>query len=118
MLGSILFIKSKGCISLDKLVYTFPATKTIKRPAHVGVVGSGDLEVLVEPSEENKTVIEVRTGITGFQDTWKKVIERFIGQNNDISAIITINDFGATPGVVSIRLAQAVEVSVNDTNDN
>lgn len=102
---------------MEKLVYSFPASKTIKRPAHVGVVGSGDLEVLVQPSNQNETVVEIRTGITGFQDTWKKVIERFVSQHN-IAAFITINDFGATPGVVSIRLAQAVEVSLNDTNDN
>lgn len=102
---------------MDKLVYAFPASKSIKRPAHVGVVGSGDLEVLVEPTDEQKTVVAIRTGITGFQDTWKKVVERFVSQN-DISAMITINDFGATPGVVSIRLAQAVEVSTNDSNHN
>lgn len=102
---------------MEKLIYTFPASKTVKRPSHVGVVGSGDLEVLVEPNNSNETIVEIRTGITGFQDTWKKVIERFVSQH-DISAFITVNDFGATPGVVSIRLAQAVEVSVNDSNDN
>ncbi len=102
---------------MQKLTYTFPASKSINRPAHVGVVGSGDLEVLVEPSNNNEASFEVRTGITGFQETWKKVIERFMSQN-DIAANITINDFGATPGVVSIRLAQAVEVSTNDATNN
>lgn len=102
---------------MEKFVYTFPASKKIEQPAHVGVVGSGDLEVLVEPTNDNQAVFEVRTGITGFQDTWKKVIERFVSLN-DFSARITINDFGATPGVVSIRLAQALEVSTNGkTND-
>ncbi|MGX9134854.1 malonate decarboxylase subunit delta [Rummeliibacillus sp. JY-2-4R] len=102
---------------MEKLIYSFPASKTIEQRAHVGVVGSGDLEVLVEPSDEYKTMVEIRTGITGFEETWKKVIERFVSQN-DISALITINDFGATPGVVSIRLAQAVEVSTNGSNHN
>lgn len=102
---------------MEKLTYSFPASKTIEQPAHVGVVGSGDLEILVEPTDDKKTMVEVRTGITGFQDTWKKVIERFVSQN-DISARIRINDFGATPGVVSIRLAQAVEVSKNGANHN
>ena len=111
------FINQRGEIFVEKLIYSFPASKTIEQPAHVGVVGSGDLEILVEPSDENKTVFEIRTGITGFQETWKKVIERFISQN-DISALIRINDFGATPGVVSIRLAQAVEVSTNGANHN
>jgi len=102
---------------VEKLVYSFPASKSIDHRAHVGVVGSGDLEILVEPSDEKKTVFEIRTGITGFEDTWKKVIERFVSQN-DISAFIRINDFGATPGVVSIRLAQAVEVTTNGSNHN
>ena len=30
-----------------------------------------------------------------------------------IQAKIVINDFGATPGVVALRLAQALEVSEN-----
>ncbi|HWL24988.1 MAG TPA: malonate decarboxylase subunit delta [Ureibacillus sp.] len=102
---------------MQRLNYTFPASKTINRPAHVGVVGSGDLEVLIEPSDNNTANFEIRTGIIGFSETWKKVIERFVSQN-DIAANITINDFGATPGVVSIRLAQAVEVSANDTINN
>jgi len=97
---------------VEKFTYSFPATKKIANRAHVGVVGSGDLEVLVEPTDDNQAVFEIRTGITGFQDTWKKVIERFVSLN-DVSARITINDFGATPGIVSLRLAQAVEVSGN-----
>lgn len=98
---------------MEKLTFTLPATKQVKKSAHVGVVGSGDLEVLIEPIEGNESIIEVRTGITGFKETWQKVIERFITQQ-DVLAKISINDFGATPGVVSIRLAQAVEVSSHD----
>lgn len=97
---------------MEKFTYSFPATKKIEQPAHVGVVGSGDLEVLIEPTDDDKAVFEIRTGITGFQETWKKVIERFVSRN-DFSARYTINDFGATPGIVTIRLAQALEVSTN-----
>lgn len=95
---------------MEKLVFHLPATERVEKIAHVGVVGSGDLEVMIEPTDGNETVIEVRTGITGFKEIWEKVLERFIQQQN-ILAKISINDFGATPGVVSIRLAQAVEVS-------
>lgn len=98
---------------MEKLIYTFPALRPIKKRAHIGVVGSGDLEILLEPIEGTETKVEVRTGITGYAETWQKVIERFIAQQN-ILASITINDFGATPGVVSIRLAQAAEVGFND----
>lgn len=97
---------------MEKLVYKFPANKPIQSKTHIGVVGSGDLEILMEPIEGNETVVEIRTGITGYADTWERVIERFMAQQQ-ILASIKINDFGATPGVVSIRLAQAVEVSTD-----
>lgn len=100
---------------MESITYTFPATKKIDRRAHVGVVGSGDLEVLLEPSENSKAEITIRTGIKGFKDTWETVIQRFFTQH-DVAAKVKINDFGATPGVVMIRLAQALEVSCNDKN--
>lgn len=95
---------------MEKLVLRFPATKSIQKRAHVGVVGSGELEILVEPNTEPQLVIEIRTGITGYQQAWEQVVERF-ALENDYAAKIYINDFGATPGVVSLRLKQAVEVS-------
>ncbi|MCF6409607.1 malonate decarboxylase subunit delta [Pseudalkalibacillus salsuginis] len=91
----------------------FPATRRLTKRAHVGVVGSGDLEILLEPSEEPFVKLTVRTGTTGFDRTWQNVLERFF-EENDVAANIKINDFGATPGVVKLRLAQALEVSQND----
>jgi malonate decarboxylase delta subunit len=99
---------------MEKFIFQYPVSEKIERIAHVGVVGSGELEILVEPNENNLLVIEVRTGVVGFEDTWKKVIDRF-AQQNQVAATIKINDFGATPGVVAIRLAQAMEVSLNGT---
>ncbi|UOR13577.1 malonate decarboxylase subunit delta [Halobacillus amylolyticus] len=95
---------------METMLFEYPATKKLAHKAHVGVVGSGDLEVLVTPSDEPWTRVEVRTGMTGFDDTWKRVIERFFNVHA-AQATIKVNDFGATPGVVSLRLAQALEVS-------
>ncbi len=92
------------------MFFEYPATKELANKAHVGVVGSGDLEVLVIPSDEPRTKVEVRTGMTGFDETWGKVLGRFFNQYA-VQANIQVNDFGATPGVVSLRLAQALEVS-------
>ncbi|MEY8190288.1 malonate decarboxylase subunit delta [Peribacillus simplex] len=100
---------------MESFKYTFPATRKIVNRAHVGVVGSGDLEVLIEPSEESRTEVTIRTGITGFKDTWEAIIQRFFTQH-DVAAKVKINDFGATPGVVTIRLAQALEVSLLDSS--
>lgn len=98
---------------MEKITYTLPATKKIKKPAHVGVVGSGDLEIIMEPSDASLSEVTIRTGINGFKKTWDAVIHRFF-EENDIAAKVLINDFGATPGVVKIRLSQALEVSTND----
>lgn len=98
---------------VEELTYTLPATKRVKQAAHVGVVGSGDLEVMIEPSKQAKSQITIRTGINGFKKTWDAVIYRFFAEN-DVAADVTINDFGATPGVVKIRLSQALEVSENE----
>jgi len=87
-----------------------PAGKKIPQRAHAGVVGSGDLEILIEPTANKLTECIVRTAADGFQDTWRAVLTRFTSVY-DIDAKITINDFGATPGVVSLRLAQAMEIA-------
>lgn len=98
---------------MEVLKYSLPATQKINRRAHVGVVGSGDLEIILEPHEEVATEVTVRTGVNGFKGTWDAVVERFFSEN-DIAAKVIINDFGATPGVVKIRLSQALEVTLND----
>jgi malonate decarboxylase delta subunit len=95
---------------METLFFEYPATKTLPHRAHVGVVGSGDLEILMEPSAEARTKVTVRTSVKGFSKTWAKVLERFFTVH-DVAATVKINDFGATPGVVTMRLAQALEVS-------
>jgi malonate decarboxylase delta subunit len=101
---------------MESFSFETPAKQIVARRAHVGVVGSGDLEVLLEPANHQKTIFQVRTASDGFQEIWKAVFTRFTA-NNDIDAIISINDFGATPGVVSLRLTQALEVATQ-TSDN
>lgn len=98
---------------MEIITYTFPATQRIDGRAHVGVVGSGDLEIIMEPNDLPIAEIMIRTGVTGYKATWEAVMERFFIQN-DIAAKVKINDFGATPGMVAIRLAQALEVSIHD----
>ncbi|WP_316848858.1 malonate decarboxylase subunit delta [Pedobacter agri] len=95
---------------MESFSFTYPAGKKIAQCAHIGVVGSGDLEILVEPRNDEYTEFIVRTASDGFQEIWKSVFERFTAQY-DIAATLTINDFGATPGVVSLRLAQVIEIA-------
>jgi malonate decarboxylase delta subunit len=96
---------------MEKLHFEYPASQPIKQRAHVGVVGSGDLEVLMEPSSDQKAQITVTTSVDGYGKIWKLVLDRFFSRNQ-YAASIEINDFGATPGAVTLRLEQAVEQSL------
>ena len=97
--------------SMEKLEYHF-STPTIK-PAHgavlCGVVGSGNLEVLVRPADAAAScTIEIKTSARGFGDIWQAVLAEFISQHAVGGTHIAINDMGATPAVVTLRLGQAI----------
>lgn len=75
---------------------------------HVGVVASGNLEVLLEPADDQRSQVVVRTSADGFSERWRAVIDRFFARH-DVAVHIAINDFGATPPIVLLRLEQAIE---------
>ena len=76
----------------------------------MGVVGSGNLEVLVERQElGGACAIEVVTAAVGFGPIWHAVLSDFFDRHPLADVRISINDVGATPAVVSLRLDQAVE---------
>ncbi|MGM0123083.1 malonate decarboxylase acyl carrier protein [Enterococcus sp. AZ194] len=93
---------------MEQLSYTYKATQPIKEKIHVGVVGSGDLEILMFPTTNSEATVQVCTGSDGFDEVWKNVLTRFFDRYPILSDIV-INDFGATPGVVYLRLTQAME---------
>ena len=95
---------------MERIEFDYPAAnRRINKRAHVGVVGSGDMEVLVEPSAGEGAHVAITTSVNGFGDTWKAVFDRFFSRF-DGAVRIEINDAGATPGSVLLRLEQAVEV--------
>jgi malonate decarboxylase delta subunit len=95
---------------MEKIDFEYPAAKRrITKKAHIGVVGSGDMEVLFEPSESDGAHVSITTSVNGFQDSWRAVFDRFFSKF-DGAVRIQINDAGATPGSVMLRLEQAVEV--------
>jgi len=95
---------------MEVFEFEYPASGAVARRAHAGVVASGDLEVLLEPSPDGRARVRVRTSVDGYREVWANVLERFIARWGG-AASIEINDFGATPGVVSLRLQQAAEES-------
>jgi len=82
-------------------------------PVLVGVVGSGNLEVLVEPLAEPHAAaagtcrFEVQTSARGFGAIWQAVLSDFHARHPWAGVQVAIHDMGATPAVVSLRLAQA-----------
>ena len=95
---------------MEQIEFDYPSKRKVTRKAHVGVVGSGDLEVLLEPAEGKNSRVSIRTSVDGFRDTWKAVLDRFFAKYDGVVRI-EINDAGATPGSVLLRLEQAVEAS-------
>jgi malonate decarboxylase delta subunit len=93
---------------MEQMTFTYPARLRLERRVHVGVVGSGDLEVLLEPSTDGQAHVSVSTSVDGFGTVWKNVLDRFFSRFEG-AVRIEINDFGATPGVVMLRLEQAAE---------
>ena len=93
---------------MEHLKFSYPAASPVTSRVHVGVVGSGDLEILLEPSPDDSAHVTVTTSVEGFATVWKNVLDRFFSRF-DGAVAIEINDFGATPGVVMLRLEQAAE---------
>ena len=97
---------------METYTFTFHLKKTLKKSSLVvvGVAGSGNLEVVVKPnSEPLQTQFTVKTAIGGFKPTWQAVIERFIEDYPLGGLSFTLNDAGAAPPVVALRLRQAIE---------
>jgi malonate decarboxylase delta subunit len=95
---------------VEQLTFTYPANVVLDARAHVGVVASGDLEVLLEPATTRQSTVVVTTSVEGFGAVWKSVLDRFFSRFS-AAAAIEINDFGATPGLVMLRLEQAAEAA-------
>ncbi|MBR7839960.1 malonate decarboxylase acyl carrier protein, partial [Actinospica durhamensis] len=76
----------------------------------VGVLASGNLEILLEPAAlEGAMTVRIITVAKGFGSVWQAVINDFAQRHPLRDVRISINDAGATPAVVSLRLDQAVE---------
>jgi malonate decarboxylase delta subunit len=83
--------------------------------AIIGVVASGNLEVLVErilPDAE--CVVEIRTAAEGFGEVWGAVVADFVERYSPGGLKFSINDGGARPDTVSLRLAQATRLMAED----
>jgi malonate decarboxylase delta subunit len=77
----------------------------------VGVVASGNLEVLLERVlDDTRCEVSIKTPVGGFDEIWRAVVEDFISRFSPGGLRISVNDCGARPDTVSLRLAQGVRL--------
>lgn len=100
-------------MALQTLNFTFAGATSYRMTqdfSHTGVVGSGDLEVLLQPgfAQDGQVTMTVVTPVTGFDHIWEKVLSRFVTESGVGNLDIAINDNNATPFVVATRLKQAI----------
>ena len=104
---------------MEKLNYRFSAMRRAggsKEVAIVGVVASGNLEVLVERVlPDDACELEINTVAAGFGAVWEAVTSDFVARRSPGGLRLSINDGGARPDTVALRLAQAVRVIEGQT---
>ncbi|SMR70286.1 MULTISPECIES: malonate decarboxylase acyl carrier protein [Stenotrophomonas] len=98
---------------METLDYRFDGTTPVRFPTDavlVGVLASGNLEILLEPADlDGAMTVRIITAARGFGTVWQAVIADFAQRHPLRDVSVSINDAGATPAVVSLRLDQAVE---------
>ena len=103
---------------METLVYRFEQGQRKLKSAGqmVGVVSSGNLEVLVQAIDlQSACEIEISTAAIGFGAIWQAVMNDFNQRWQLAHCRIAINDMGATPAVVSLRMDQAVEACLEQS---
>jgi malonate decarboxylase delta subunit len=99
---------------MERLSYTVSAAKAAKgsrRQAITGVVASGNLEVLAERVLPADTcIVDIATAAQGFGSVWEAVISDFAARRPAGGLRLSINDGGARPDTVALRLAQVVRL--------
>lgn len=102
---------------MENFTLTLPSSAPLQeiKPSEIcGVVSSGNLEILVEAtSTRDACTVVVNTSAHGFRDIWEAVLNDFARRHYAGGLNLTINDAGATPAVVSLRLDQAFETCLS-----
>lgn len=95
---------------METLEFSFesPPAEGAGKPALRGVVGSGNLEVLIVPAATPECRLIVHTSARGFREIWHAVLEAFASRHPVGQLNVVINDMGATPAVVNLRLEQTL----------
>ncbi len=106
---------------MDTLAFHYETARTLGGSLHqalVGVVASGNLEILAERVETpGACAVEIATAAEGFGEIWSLVVRDFVERASPGGVRFSINDGGARPDTVMLRLMQAVRVLETDELD-
>jgi len=94
---------------MEKITLTMPASRALSGKALAGVVGSGDMEVLFAAEPGQTLTIDITTSVDNSRGRWEALFTRLQTVSSLPAGKLTIHDFGATPGVVRLRLEQGLE---------
>ena len=99
---------------MEKLTFRHTTQRALvgaKAQAITGVVASGNLEVLLERAlPATECTVEIETPIRGYGEVWEAVVADFVARAQPGGLRITINDGGARPDTVSLRLLQGARL--------
>ncbi|WP_407180650.1 malonate decarboxylase acyl carrier protein [Bradyrhizobium sp. STM 3562] len=99
---------------MEKLNFKLDApnrARGTRAQAIVGVVASGNLEVLLERVlPPDVCMIDIATAAHGFGAVWESVVRDFVTRRAAGGLRISVNDGGARPDTVALRLAQGVRM--------
>jgi malonate decarboxylase acyl carrier protein len=100
---------------MEHFTHTAPSTPIAwpasKKWSLSGVVGSGNLEVLLEPhpTAPQKVSYDIATSVAGYRESWVAGLDDFAHHYAVGGVKITIHDQGAPPVVIMMRLRQALD---------
>ncbi|WP_392561473.1 malonate decarboxylase acyl carrier protein [Orbus sturtevantii] len=94
---------------MERIELSYPATEKLANKALAGVVGSGDLEAMFVPHDQNTLSIVIKTSVDGSKLLWTRFFERLALLQRLPMGTLEINDFSATPGVAKLRIEQVFE---------
>lgn len=98
-------------VSLETLSFELPGSRPAPtfQPFLVGVVGSGNLELLFEAQPGSGVCrFELQTSARGFGTIWAAVLQDFQDRHGLCGLLISMHDMGATPAIVGLRLQQGL----------
>src|ERR1700688_122999 len=86
-----------------------------KSLAIIGVVATGNLEVMVERElPDTECQVDINTAAEGFGAVWEAVVADFVERRSPGGLKLSITDGGARPDTVPLRLAQAIRLLEED----